>query len=154
MGEMNSEIISRFHVAPPPPPIRTWLALKMAHRRRCGVFRILFLDQCYPMETEALKFSIASWKDFPYLSSKFRLSNLMSSQKASNIQIFNLEHFHVPITQICNNVQACSLPFFVTPINLVLITGKKSTVFFILSEIIDSEEIENFLPFKTSFTLH
>ena len=82
MGEMNSEIISRFQV---PRPIRTWLALKTAHRRICSMFRILFLDQCYPMETEALKFCIALWKDFPYCSSKFRLSNLMSLQKASNI---------------------------------------------------------------------
>ena len=48
------------------------------------MFRILSLDQCYPMETEALKFSIASYKDFPYRSS--RLSNLMSLQKASIIE--------------------------------------------------------------------
>ena len=60
-------------------PIRTWLALKIAHLRTCSMFRILFLDQCYPLETEASKFSVASWKDFPYRSSKFRLSNLMSS---------------------------------------------------------------------------
>ena len=83
MGEMNSEIISRFQVS---RPIRTWLALKIAHCRTCSMFRILFLDQCYPMKTKALKFSIASYKDFPYRSSKFRLSNLMSSQKASNIE--------------------------------------------------------------------
>ena len=82
-GEINSEIISRFQV---PRPIRTWLVLKIAHRRTCSMFRILFLGQCYPMETEALKFSIASWKDFPYSSSKFCLSDLMSSLKASNIE--------------------------------------------------------------------
>ena len=62
------------------------MALKIAHRRTCSMFRILFLDQCYPVETEALKFSITSQKDFPYRSSKFRLSNLMSSHKVSNIE--------------------------------------------------------------------
>ena len=42
--------------------------------------------------------------------------------------------------------------FFVTPTKLVLITGKKSIVLFILSEIINlknqdkTEEIENFNP--------
>ena len=66
--------------------LRTWLALKIAHRRTCSMFQILFLDQRYLMETEALKFSIASWKDFPYRSTKFRQSNSMFSQKASNIE--------------------------------------------------------------------
>ena len=83
MGEINSEIISKLQV---PRPIRTWLTLKIAHLRTCSMFRILLLDQCYPMETEASKFSIASKKDFPYRSSKFRLPDLMSSQKASNVE--------------------------------------------------------------------
>ena len=56
MGEMNSEIISRFQAH---APIWTWLALKIAHGRTCSMFQILFLDQCYPMEAEALKFSVA-----------------------------------------------------------------------------------------------
>ena len=74
---------SKFQV---PCPIRAWLALEIAHRRTCSMFQIFLLDQCYPMETEALKFSIASWKNFPYRSSKFHLSHLMSSQKTSNIE--------------------------------------------------------------------
>ena len=67
--------------------------------------------------------------------------------------ILNLEHFHGPLTQICNNMLRCVFAiFFVAPTNLILITGKKSMVLFILSEIIDlknhkkPEEIENFLP--------
>ena len=56
-GEMNSEGISRRQVQ---SPIKTWSALKIAHRRTCSMFEILFLDECYLMETEALKFFIAS----------------------------------------------------------------------------------------------
>ena len=31
-----------------------------------------------------------------------------------------MEHFHCPLTQICNNSEGVSLPFLVTPTNLVL----------------------------------
>ena len=33
----------------------TWSALKIAHRRTFTMFQILFLDQCYPMETWGFK---------------------------------------------------------------------------------------------------
>ena len=36
-----------------------------------GHGQILFLDQCYPIGTKALKFSFASQNDFPYCSSNF-----------------------------------------------------------------------------------
>ena len=126
----------------------------LAHCRTCSMFRILFLDQCYPMETEALKFSIALYKDFPYRSSKFRLSNLMSSQKASNIENIYIGAFSRSIN--CSDV---SLPFFVTPTDLVLITGKKSMVLFMLSEIINLKNKKKTrrnrkFPSLMSFTLH
>ena len=83
MGKMNSESISRFQVS----RLNYYIdAIKIAHRRTCSMFQILFMNQCYPMETESSKFSKASWKDFPYRSSKFLQFNLMSSQKASNIE--------------------------------------------------------------------
>ena len=59
MGKMNSENISRFQVSSL-NYITTWTALKIAHRRTCSMFQILFMNQCYPMETESLKFSEAS----------------------------------------------------------------------------------------------
>ena len=100
------------------------------------------------METEALKFSVASRKDFPYRSLKFSLSNLISSQKASNIENINLENFHGPLTQICNNAQVCLCHFLLH--QPCFNNWKKSMVLFILSEIVNlknqekTEEIENF----------
>ena len=76
----------------------------------------------------------------------------MSSQKATNAENIKFGEFHGPLTQICNTALAygMSLPFFVT--KLVLITGLKSMVLFIISEIIlnyqeKTEETENFRPY-------
>ena len=46
MGEVNSQSVT--------PQLGHGLLLKKAHRRTCSMFQILFLDQCFPMETEAL----------------------------------------------------------------------------------------------------
>ena len=76
------------------------------------------------METEASKLSIASQKDFLYRSSKFRLSNLMSSQKASNIENIEFGAFSLYINSDQQQCYSVSLPFFITNTDLVLITGK------------------------------
>ena len=82
------------------------------------------------METDALKFSIASSQiDFPYRLSKFRLSNLMSSQKASDIENILFGAFSRSINSDLQQCSDMSLPFFVTPTNLVLITGKNPWYF-------------------------
>ena len=81
------------------------------------------------METETLKFSVASQKDFPYCSSNFRLSNLMSSQKASNIENILFGAFSRPINSDLQQYSGVFLPFFVAPTNLVSITGKNPWYF-------------------------
>ena len=48
----------------------------------------------------------------------------MSSQKASNIEILNLEYFEGPLTQMCNNAQACLLVWFFIAA-FVLVDGPK-----------------------------
>ena len=53
MDEMNLEIISKLQM---PCPNKDMVGSK---NRTCSMFRIVFLDQCCPMETEASKFSMA-----------------------------------------------------------------------------------------------
>ena len=74
----------------------------------------------------------------------------MSSQKASNIENIKFGAFSQSINSNLQLRSGVSLSFSVTSTNLVLITGKKSMVLFILSEITDlrnqekTEETENF----------
>ena len=66
MGELNSESVLRFQVPRP-----NWNMVGYKNNSSQNMFQILSLDQRYPMETEALKFSIVSQTDFPYRSSIF-----------------------------------------------------------------------------------
>ena len=124
------------------------------------MFQVLFLDQCYPMETEASKFCIASRSTFHIAhQNSANLIYLMSSQMASNI-----ENILFGARSINSNLQHClgvSLSFFVTPTNLVLIIGKKLMVLFVLSVIIDlknqeknrkKKQISVFTEFHASLT--
>ena len=76
----------------------------------------------------------------------------MSSQKASNMENIYFGAFSRSTNSDLQQCSGLSLPFFVTPTDLVLITGKKSMVLFILSEVINlknqekTKEIENFRP--------
>ena len=66
MGELNSESVLRFQV-----PCPNWNMVGCKNNSSQNMLQIFSLDQRYPMETEALTFSIVSQTDFPYRSSIF-----------------------------------------------------------------------------------